>query len=229
MSRFSGGLVHVFDAADYLTLPENPLLSPEIISRDGCRRRELVGAELRRQDEKINYGTWEEFLNDCRIKFSVRRADQEDLKRVLELALRTNRMNASGLRYTPDEFSSMIADRAREVVVGALEDRFGDYGTVCAAILQWRGSVARAEGLWISCRVAKRGVAPAFFSALGELAHEKGAISLDVDYLPTEANRLAAFYLGTYGFELGESERGKCFRLNLPLGIRPYAPWMTTL
>jgi FkbH-like protein len=229
VTKFFGGSVHIFNAVDYLTLPDDPRLSPAVISRDGHKRRELVGAELRRQDEKAKYETWEGFLYDCEIKFSVRLAEQEDLDRVLELAVRTNRMNASGRRYTVEEVSSILADRTRTVMVGALQDRFGDYGTVCAAILQWHDSVAKAEALWISCRVAKRGVPPAFVSALGMLAHTHGAVSLEVSYSPTEANRLAAFYLGTYGFKLETSEGEKCFRLHLPLGIRPYPAWMTII
>ena len=227
VSRFSGGSIHIFDAADYLTLLNDYRFSPIILSRDSRRRRELMGAELRRRDEEVNYDTLEEFLYDCKIRFTVRRANQEYLNRILELALRTNRMNASGRCYTAEELSLIFADPAREVLVGHLEDRFGAYGAVCAAILQWGGSVAHAEGLWISCRVAKRGVAPAFFSTLGQRAYAQGAIRLAVEYSPTEANRLAAFHLGTYGFKLEVKEETRCFCLNLPSGIRPYSRWMT--
>jgi FkbH-like protein len=219
--------VQVFDAADYDTLLEDQRFTPQVISVDGRRRRELIMANLRRQEAETNDGDLEEFLAACEIVFTARPAEVADLDRLLELTLRTNRMNASGRHYTAEEVTTAITDNATSVLLGSMHDRFGDYGTVAAALLRRHGTVLRAEGLWMSCRVAKRGLAQSFFSALAGFALERGVRTLEIEYSPTEANRLAALHMGLYGFRATERTEGKLYRLSLPDGIRPYPAWVS--
>lgn len=218
--------VTVFDAADYRLIPGDPRFNPAVVSRDGRRRRQLVQAELRREEEAAAHATLADFLRSAAIHFRARPATAADLGRVLELSARANRMNATASRRGPDDLAAVLADPRRELLVASMHDRFGDYGTVAAAVLRPGGPEAEVDGLWMSCRAGRRGLPAAFFTFLARRALGAGASRLSVRYRRSEDNRLAAFHLGTYGFSLAGAGGAQSYQLSLPAGIRPFEEWM---
>ena len=58
------------------------------------------------------------------------------LKRVYELAQRTNQMNFSGGRYSAQRLSEILADKKfLDTYVLSCRDRFGEYGIIGFAIV----------------------------------------------------------------------------------------------
>jgi methoxymalonate biosynthesis protein len=218
--------VTVIDAADYRLIPGDPRFNPAVVSREGRQRRHLVQAELRRDEEAAAHPTLADFLRSASIHFRGRPATAADLPRVLELSARANRMNATASSRGRDDLAAVLAAPDRELLVASLHDRFGDYGTVAAAVLACTGPDADVDGLWMSCRAGRRGLPGAFFTFLARRAHAAGASRLSVRYRRSVDNRLAAFHLGTYGFTLAAGGGSQSYELPLPSGIRPYEEWM---
>ena len=217
----------VLDVTECRALPADLRFRPGVLTEEGRNRRHLVRTDLAREEDCARHESLEAFLAGCELRFTGRRATPADTNRVGELAARTNRMNMADSRPGRDEIASRIADPAAPVLIGQLRDRFGDYGTVAAAFIEVDATVARVDGLWISCRVGQRGVPAAFFTFLGRYAQACGAGTLAVEYRPTTTNRMAAFHLGQYGFRLGDGTDGRAYRLDLTDGIRPFPKWMT--
>ena len=65
-------------------------------------------------------------LEALQLEMRVHRMREPELARVHELTARTNQFNTTTIRYRSEE----LTDPGRQVWVGYLQDRFGDYGLV---------------------------------------------------------------------------------------------------
>ncbi len=221
--------VLVLSESDYLNLPHMPVFQPIYQTEEGTRRRQMLREEMERDKAVLKYHTVEEFLHSCEIVFHGRIAQEKDFNRLSELAHRTNRMNVNGVRYTVEQIREWSKARGRYIALSELKDKYGDYGVVAAALLKEMEDGVHIEALWISCRVGKKGLPGAFFSYLGKFAYTLGYVELRVFYNATGANRLAAFHLGTYGFESKSHNNGGPieYTLRLPDKIKGFPSWIT--
>ena len=128
----------------------------------------------------------------------------------------------------PDDLEAAVLGKEKWVLVAEASDRYGAYGMVAATLLLRQGDTMSAEALWMSCRVAKRGIPGAFLTSIGQFALSMGCRRLLVHYKPTGLNRLAALQLGNYGFvpDPIPSGQGIRYTLALPHGIKEYPRWM---
>jgi len=210
---------------DLLEMPE---FMPDYQSDESVTRRQMLQDEIKRNEDITKYSDIDEFFKSCQIKFTGRLARNNDCLRISELASRTNQMNINGLRYSCDEIVSWGKSVDRYSLVASLTDKYGDYGTVAAAIIDTSNGKADVTGLWISCRVGKKGVPTAFFTYIGKFADKLGFSELKTLYTPTGVNRLAAFHMGIYGFKscrLKNSKRIE-YNLSLPGEIKEFPVWI---
>lgn len=218
--------VTVFDSVDVGKLLAHPRLEPKggqaTVGRD---RRALVAADLRRSLEEGQHATLVEFLQTCELRFHGRLARCADLERVVELTQRTNRMNTTGIRMDRSAIATAIDED--QIRVASLRDRFGDYGTVAAAIVKRRGEDVVVDGMWMSCRAGRRGLPDAFFTFLADEAIQLGARTLRIPFRRTPENRVSALHLGAYGFNIRSRTPTSEFSLELPGGIRKYSSWIS--
>lgn len=176
-------------------------------SAEAARRTELYRDEARRREAAASFGDREAFLASCDIVLAAGEARPEDGGRVAELVARTNQYNSTGRR-------EVAADGAT-VVVGALRDRFGDYGLVSAAFLREE----TVELLLVSCRAAGKGCLDGMLHVLA-----RSAPRLVVPVVPTERNvplRLALRAVADAATTAGDEVR---FVLE---GAPPLPPWLT--
>jgi methoxymalonate biosynthesis protein len=89
--------VRCYTADQALALPGLAEFSPEVVTIDARRRRQMYQAGFRRDAERESFpGPDEEFLRSLELVMTIKRADEDDLSRVEELTLRTSQMNATG-------------------------------------------------------------------------------------------------------------------------------------
>ncbi len=210
---------------DLLEMPE---FTPDYQSDESMTRRRMLQEEIKRNEDIGKYSDIDDFFKSCQIKFTGRLACDNDCLRISELASRTNQMNINGLRYSREEIALWSQSCNRYSLVASLSDKYGDYGTVAAAIIDTSSNKVDVNGLWISCRVGKKGLPTAFFTYLGKFANKLGFTELKTLYTPTGVNRLAAFHMGIYGFKSIRSEGDKTieYNLRLPEGIREFPEWI---
>lgn len=94
----------------------------------------------------------EEYNRLLETTVTCRKAVPEDIPRLAELSQRANRFNLTGSRYTVDEITRMLDNKAYSVFSLFAADRFGDMGLVAMAVL----CENRIVSFILSCRVFDR-------------------------------------------------------------------------
>ena len=131
--------------------------------------------------------------------------DAANLRRVYELAQRTNQLNFSGKRYAERELAQIMQSPFLETYVIDCSDRFGRYGIVGFAVVDTRER--RLLDLMFSCRVQHKRVEHAVLSFLLRRfagVHPRDFYAL---YRRTPKNAPAGRVFDDMGFEcIGETD-----------------------
>jgi FkbH-like protein len=156
--------VVVIDAVDYGNIPERAECSVPVTPESKTRRFKYREQEQRIAALESYKGDYFGFLRDCRMEVKVGHLDDANLKRVYELAQRTNQLNFSGNRYSEVRLSEIMNSPYLETFVIECSDRFGNYGIVGFAVVDIREP--RLLDLMFSCRVQGKRVEHAVLSFL---------------------------------------------------------------
>jgi methoxymalonate biosynthesis protein len=182
--------VRCYPAEQAASLADLPEFSPDVITIDARRRREMYQAGFVRDAERESYaGPDEEFLRSLDLVMTIKRADEEDLSRVEELTLRTSQMNATGVHYPDAVLRALLANPDHEVLTVNLSDRFGPHGAVGVMLLARHRGVWHLKLLATSCRVVSFGAGAIILNWLIDQAAQ-AAVHLAADFRPTERNRM---------------------------------------
>jgi methoxymalonate biosynthesis protein len=192
--------VRTYTEKDVRSLPDRPEFSPEVVTVDARRRREMYQANTRRTVEKDSFnGPDEDFLRSLDLVMAIKRADQDDLSRVEELTLRTSQMNATGVHYSDATLRGLLVDPAHEVLTITLTDRFGPHGAVGVLLLERHPGVWHVKLLATSCRVVTFGAGTVLLNWLVDQAARAG-VHLAADFRPTDRNRMMEIAYRFAGF-----------------------------
>jgi methoxymalonate biosynthesis protein len=182
--------VRCYPAEQAASLADLPEFSPDVVTIDARRRREMYQASFVRDAERDSYqGPDEEFLRSLDLVMTIKRADQDDLSRVEELTLRTSQMNATGVHYSDATLRGLLADPDHEVLTVNLSDRFGPHGAVGVMLLARHTGVWHLKLLATSCRVVSFGAGAVILNWLIDQA-ARATVHLTADFRPTERNRM---------------------------------------
>jgi methoxymalonate biosynthesis protein len=188
--QFRAPEVRCYPAEQALELPGLPEFSPEVVTVDGRRRRQMYQASFRRDAERESFnGPDEEFLRSLELVTTIKRADDEDLSRVEELTLRTSQMNATGVHYSDADLRALLLDPDHEVLTVAMADRYGPHGAVGVMLLEYHPEVWHLKLLATSCRVVSFGAGSVILNWLIDQAAAAKA-HLAADFRPTDRNRM---------------------------------------
>ncbi len=184
------------------------------------KERVKILKEQRNRDEaeKSHTGDYKEFLKSCDIKMVIRKVEENDWDRVVQLFNRTNEMNTTGNRYELDKLKEQYDNGEIEVYVSELTDKFGDYGLIAECLIDTRTKDWEIKDLTVSCRTMGRGIGSALLIAMMHKAKERGAKTIRGILREIESNwRMKPLYLKrgftiikkegnetTYGYEIKE-------------------------
>ncbi|MCP9972473.1 HAD-IIIC family phosphatase [Actinomadura madurae] len=195
--------VRLYAAEQLDTLLDLPEFSPETVTVDSRRRRQMYQAGFQRQAEQAAFsGPDEEFLRSLELVMHIGRAGSEQLSRVEELTLRTSQMNATGVHYSDAALRGLLADPGHEVLVATMSDRFGPHGAVGVLLLAVHPGAWHLKLLATSCRVVSFGAGAAILNWLIDEAARAGA-HLVADFRPTDRNRMMEIAYRFAGLEEG--------------------------
>ena len=182
--------VRCYAAEQAASLPAQPEFSPEMITIDARRRRQMYQASFRRDTERESFaGPDAEFLRSLDLVMAVKQAGQEDLSRVEELTLRTSQMNATGVHYPDEVLRGLLDDQNHEVLTVTLTDRFGPHGAVGVVLLEYHRAVWHLKLLATSCRVVSFGAGAVILNWLIDQAARAG-VHVAADFRRTDRNRM---------------------------------------
>lgn len=159
--------VRVYDVTAIPDLTERPEFDVPITS-DSKNRRLMYKAEEKRNNlMQSNNSDTVEFLKKCHLQIELfsPKTDEEKL-RCYELLVRTNQLNLSGIKYTPEEFEKVFARKDCTNFAFSCKDDFGSYGIVGFGQYKVENKKLIFSEFAMSCRVAGKYVESALFSAL---------------------------------------------------------------
>ncbi|WP_340683021.1 HAD-IIIC family phosphatase [Amycolatopsis coloradensis] len=200
---------------------------PKFVTDESRVRRELYrAAAVREQVEQDHEGTSEEFLSTLDMKFTIARAQREDLQRAEELTVRTNQLNSTGRTYSYDELDELRTSPDHVLLVASLSDKYGGYGKIGLALAERGAPAWHLRMMLMSCRVMSRGVGTVLLNHIMGLAKEDGA-KLRADFVETGRNRVMYVTYAFAGFtEI--SRDGDRLVLESDLStIQPPPPYLT--
>ncbi|RKT53854.1 HAD-IIIC family phosphatase [Saccharothrix australiensis] len=182
--------VRCFDAAQAEELLHLPDFSPQVVTVDARRRREMYQAGFRRDAERAGFeGPDEDFLRTLELVMRIGKAKEAELSRVEELTLRTSQMNATGIHYSDEALRALVSDPDHEVLVISLADRFGPHGAVGVMLVERGAAAWRLKLLATSCRVVSFGAGAVLLRWLVDQAARAG-VHLVADFRRTDRNRM---------------------------------------
>lgn len=179
-------------------------------------RRRLYQEAQRRDAVRSTFaGDEKAFLRSCRMRLEIAPYAPADFARVVELAQRTNQLNASGRKYDRAACGALLAEPGLRPLVLRARDVHGDYGTVGFAAVRIAGTGREVqicvEEFMLSCRVQGRRLEQAAFAYLTTLPGAGGASALWIDFRQTPRNGALARVLDALGFV--PADGGRLLRL----------------
>lgn len=184
------------------------------------QRTRMYRTESQRRALKSRAASLEEYLQMLGTTMTITRATEADLGRVEQMFQRTNQFNTTTKRYTFSELADFAKSAQCRLILGRVEDRFGDHGIVAAALLKL-GDKAVVDSFLMSCRVIGRGVETAMLAAVADIASQEGYQELYGEFVQTKKNVPSRDVYERHGFKsLGRTDSLETFVLR-QLGERP--------
>ena len=193
-------------------LPSEPFNIPESLDTiaglhrvslldEDVQKAEMYRVQRKRAEEQASFGSLDEFLSSLDLKVAIETANDYSIPRVAQLTQKTNQFNLTTRRYAESDISAICSSDDAQVIAVSVEDRFGAYGIVGAAILRFRQSSCDIDTFLLSCRVIGRGIEDAMMAGIADSARNRGTDVLSGQFIPTQKNAPAADLYRRLGFE----------------------------
>ncbi|MDE7224484.1 MAG: HAD-IIIC family phosphatase [Acetatifactor sp.] len=200
---------------------------PRLTAEDREKTRQYAQNEQRSQLEQ-RVGSYEEYLRRLQIRIQPVEP-KEHMERLVQLVNKTNQFNLTTMRYTQEEMQKIVEDPSKKVYLYRVEDCFGDYGIVSAAIVDLTKEVPVIEEWVLSCRVMGRQVEDALLEHMESGLRQEGYICLRGRYVPTAKNKPVEELYDRLGYRVLRQEDGGEKVYEISLKERPvrtyYAEW----
>ena len=213
--RFSIPGIVTFDDADYKVLPAHPELNPRFVTEDSARRRKMYIENIQRTNDEEKYtGPKEEFLKSLKMELILARAEENDLKRLEELTIRTHQLNTTGRTYDYEELKVMLHSDKYLLLTAELNDKYGSYGKIGLVLIERLSDEWRIKLFILSCRVMNRGIGTILLNEIINMASNV-SVKLTAEFKHTGKNRIMYVTLKFANFiESGEQDNNGLVILN---------------
>lgn len=155
-------------------------------STESQRREQMLKLQFAREDEKSSMSR-DAFLSGLGSTLSiwqVKDSGHRTFSRIFELVNKTNQFNTTGVRWSPDNYSSFL-ETGGVIHAFSVKDRFTEYGTV--GVVFTRGD--QIQQFVMSCRVLGMEIETAAMAHIvATLRRDRGASTIEGHIVETEAN-----------------------------------------
>ncbi len=194
--------VRAYDSAKISDLLDRPEFNVLATAESRNRRAMYRAEEQRNTWMNADHTDIVDFLRKCNLKLHIFTPTTEDEKlRCYELVIRTNQLNMSGVKYTPEEFDVVFARPDHKNFAFSCADDFGEYGIVGFGQYRVEGETLIFTEFAMSCRVARKYVESALLTRLLKVEKcSSGYFSIQ----KTKKNTLLRETLEQIGFNISE-------------------------
>lgn len=191
--------VRTYDVTELDSLLARPEFDVPATAESRSRRAMYRAEEQRNTLMKAEHTDIVDFLRKCNLKLHLfTPATEEEKLRCYELIVRTNQLNMTGRKYTPEEFEDVLSRPGHKNFAFSCADDFGQYGIVGFGQYRAEGEVLVFTEFAMSCRVAGKFVESALFACLLERENCKtGSFAVQ----KTKKNILLRNTLESIGFQ----------------------------
>ena len=199
--------VRVYDAAELGALLNRPEFDVPVTDESRSRRA-MYKAEAKRFElmQAVDNGDTIAFLKKCNLRallFEPQTAEEK--LRCYELLIRTNQLNLSGKKYTPEEYEAVLKKPSHTCFAFSCEDDYGAYGVVGFGQYKKEDGKLCFTEFAMSCHEEEKYVESALFSFLLEAEScESGVFPV----VKTKKNQLLRNTLQKIGFRPTEDVNG---------------------
>lgn len=159
--------VRTYDVTELETLLSRPEFDVPATAESRSRRAMYRAEEKRSTLMAAEHTNLADFIRRCNLRMRLfTPATEEEKLRCYELIVRTNQLNMSGVKYTPEEFEELLARPDHKNFAFSCADDFGEYGIVGFGQYRVEGGALDFTEFAMSCRVAGKFVESALFSHL---------------------------------------------------------------
>lgn len=159
--------IRTYDAVEIGELLTRPEFDVPVTDESRNRRAMYRAEEQRNTLMAAEHADIADFIRRCNLKMRLFTPETaEETLRCYELIVRTNQLNMSGRKYTPEEFEAVLAQTGHRNFAFACADDFGEYGIVGFGQYRIDGGTMVFTEFAMSCRVAGKFVESALFAHL---------------------------------------------------------------
>ena len=215
--------INVTELEELLEMPE---MNPRFITEDSQKRRLMYLSDIERQKAEEEFiGPKEAFLATLNMHFTISPAQEDDLQRAEELTVRTNQLNTTGYTYSYDDLDQFRQSENHKLLISSLDDKYGNYGKIGLALVEYQESLWTIKLLLMSCRVISRGVGAILLHYIMNLAKDNHA-RLRAEFVYNNRNRMMYIAYKFAGFQEID-KRGELTILENDLArIQPYPEYI---
>jgi FkbH-like protein len=181
------------------------------------KRKEFVKDEVTSDEERLV------MFSSLGLKLSIKKPDQNEIKRVTELINRTNQFNLEGMRVSLKDMNDWFNDKQFIILSGRTSDRFGDMGVTCVTVGKFIDKEFRIIAFVLSCRVFGYHFEHCVMNHLKYLAKKAGAETIRAKFVATAVNAPCKDFLKDNGF----LEKNDYSYFDLSINVPPNAPWIS--
>jgi FkbH-like protein len=218
-------------------MPEDPALYVQCLSRAGYfegvvlteddrERAEQYRSNVQRDELRQSSTDMESYLRGMQMEMLSKPFDRAGLKRIVQLANKTNQFNLTTQRYSEEELEGFINSEETSTWQIRLRDRFGDNGVISLLIGSLNEQCELVIATWLmSCRVLGRQVEEASLNMVVARANSMGANWVVGEYKPSAKNGMVRDLYERLGFIHVETDGKGNSRWRLD--VRTYNPKKT--
>lgn len=191
--------VRTYDVTELETLLSRPEFDVPATAESRSRRAMYRAEEKRSTLMAAEHTNLADFIRRCNLRMRLfTPATEEEKLRCYELIVRTNQLNMSGVKYTPEEFEELLARPDHKNFAFSCADDFGEYGIVGFGQYRVEGGALDFKEFAMSCRVAGKFVESALFT---HLLHSENCRTGTFAVRKTKKNILLRNTLEQIGFQ----------------------------
>ncbi len=180
-----------------IDLTNNYLFKKKKITNEDFEKTNQYLIEKEREYIKENSSSFDEYIKNLEIKLDVRKNDVPDFTRLSQLTEKTNQFNTNKIIYSEKELIDLVNNQKGIVYSLKVSDRFGDYGTVGMAIINFFEGTYCMSTLILSCRVLGRGIENDFFNYINDELKNNRIVLEEIKFNRTLKNKPAELFLNS--------------------------------
>ena len=164
--------------------------------------------QWKRKEIQKEADSMEDYLRKLEIIAELNLMEEQDIKRVVQLAGKTNQFNTTTIRYDERHINLLRKSGDTDLIVAKMKDKFGDEGLTATVVLVYKNETAFIESFMMSCRVMSRQFEEVIFHEIVKwIRHTYPKIQkLQAEYRKTAKNKPVENLYESLGFQVKEEK-----------------------